>query len=62
LASSATFLADGQGIRVVWTWTLRRSRGHRSALAPVGPLFRRAIGGDLERLKSMLESGELQPG
>jgi len=60
--ASASFSPEGDATRVVWTWTLGRSRWQRAAMAPIVPMFRRSIGADLARLKSMMESGELQPG
>jgi uncharacterized membrane protein len=57
--ASASFAPEGEGTRVVWTWTLGRPGWQRLAMAPFGPMFRRTIAADLARLKSMLESGEL---
>jgi uncharacterized membrane protein len=57
--ASASFASASDGTRVVWTWNLGRPGWQRLAMAPFGPIFRRAITADLARLKTMLEAGEL---
>jgi hypothetical protein len=57
--SSWTFTPVGDATRVDWRWDFQLRGWMRPIDIILGPAFARTFRRDLDRLKSMMESGEL---